>query len=383
MTVTRPTLGQSNLLRARGALGSVVGSIAAIAVALVIGALIIILSGEDAILAYRALFEGAFVGRRAITETLVATTPLIFGGLAFAIAARAGLFNIGIEGQFFLGSLAAGLVGAIDLGLPTVIHLPLAILAGVTCGGIWGMLPGALKARTGASEVITTIMLNYVAFQIGNWSLRQDDFLAINPDFQATDPVEPTARLAILVEPTRLHAGLLLALLAALILWYLLFRTTFGYRIRTVGLSRGAASYAGISWGGTIVVAMLASGVLGGLGGASETLGLQGRHYSQPAGYGFTAIAVGLVGRNHPVGVVLAAFLFGALNAGATQMQARAGTSREIVMIIQGLVILSVAAFAALGQFSIWPRRNVDKSDRSSEVGMDPEIEARPGPPSV
>lgn len=383
MTASRSTLGQSNLLRARGALTSVAGSLAAIAVALLIGAVIIVLSGEDAILAYRALFEGAFVGRRPITETLVATTPLIFGGLAFAIAARAGLFNIGIEGQFFLGSLAAGLIGAIDLGLPVAIHLPLAIAGGMVCGGIWGWLPGALKAKTGASEVITTIMLNYVAFQIGNWALRQDDFLAINPDFQATDPVEPTARLAILIERTRLHAGIVIALVAAVVLWYLLFRTTFGYRIRTVGLSRGAALYAGISWGGTIMVAMLASGVLAGLGGASETLGLQGRHYSQPAGYGFTAIAVGLVGRNHPIGVVLAAFLFGALNAGATQMQARAGTSREIVMIVQGLVILSVAAFAALGQMQLRGRFGRADDDRASGVGTEPEIETRPGPPAV
>ena len=383
MTATRPTLAPSNLLRARGALQSVVGSVAAITVALLIGALIIVLSGEDAIVAYQALFEGAFVGRRAITETLVATTPLIFGGLAFAVAARAGLFNIGIEGQFFLGSLAAGLIGAIDFGLPALIHLPFAIGAGIICGGIWGMLPGALKAKTGASEVITTIMLNYVAFQIGNWALRQDGFLAINPDFQATDPVEPAARLAILIDRTRLHAGILIAVAAAVILWYLLFRTTFGYRIRTVGLSRGAASYAGISWGGTIAVAMLASGILAGLGGASETLGLQGRHYAQPAGYGFTAIAVGLVGRNHPVGVVMAALLFGSLNAGATQMQARAGTSKEIVLIVQGLVILSVAALAALGQFQGRQRFSRTDDDRASEVGTELEIEVRPGPPAI
>ncbi len=383
MTATRSTIGQATPWRFSGAVRSAIGSVAAIAVALLAGALIIILSGEDAVVAYRALFEGAFVGRRAITETLVATTPLIFGGLSFAIAARAGLFNIGIEGQFFLGSLAAGLIGAIDLGLPAAIHLPLAIVVGVVCGGVWGMLPGALKARTGASEVITTIMLNYVAFRIGNWSLRQDGFLAVNPDFQATDPVEPSARLAILVERTRLHAGLLIALGSALLIWYLLFRTTFGYRIRTVGLSRGAASYAGIAWGRAIVLAMLASGMLAGLGGASETLGLQGRHYSQPAGYGFTAIAVSLVGRNHPFGVVLSALLFGALNAGATQMQARAGTSKEIVMIVQGLVILSVAAFAALGQFRIGGRFRRSSDDRIAAVGMEPEIESQPGPPAV
>ncbi len=383
MIATRPTLQQANLSRARGALQSAVSSLAAIAVALLAGALIIVLSGEDAISAYRALFEGAFVGRRAISETLVASIPLIFGGLGFAIAARAGLFNIGIEGQFFLGSLAAGLVGATDLGLPMVVHLPLAICAGAIAGAFWGMLPGALKARTGASEVITTIMLNYIAFQISTSALRRDDFLAVNPDFQATDPVEPTAALATLLDGTRLHAGIVLALAAAAILWYLLFRTTFGYRVRTVGLSRGAAAYAGISWGRTIIVAMLASGLLAGLGGASDTLGLQGRHYDQPAGYGFAAIAVSLVGRNHPAGVVMAALLFGALNAGATQMQSRAGTSKEIVLIVQGLVILSVAAFAAFGRFQFWTRSRRLGLGRSAAVGMEPEIERRPGPPAI
>lgn len=383
MIPTRPTLGPASLSRASGALQSALGSLTAIAVALVAGAIIIVISGENAVLAYRALFEGAFVGRRAISETLVASTPLIFGGLSFAIAARAGLFNIGIEGQFFLGSLAAGLVGATDLGLPFALHLPLAVVSGAIAGAFWGMIPGALKAKTGASEVITTIMLNYIAFRISTFALRQDDFLAINPDFQATDPVEPTARFSILLERTRLHSGILFALAAAAILWYLLFRTTFGYRVRTVGLSRGAAAYAGISWGRTITVAMLVSGLLAGLGGASETLGLQGRHYDQPAGYGFTAIAVGLVGRNHPAGAVMAAVLFGALNAGATQMQSRAGTSKEIVLIVQGLVILSVAAFAAFDRIRFGVRSRASNGDRSAAVGMEPEIEQRPGPPAI
>jgi ABC-type uncharacterized transport system permease subunit len=180
---------------------------------------------------------------------------------------------------------------------------------------------------------------------------------------------------------------------AAGVLWYLLFRTTFGYRVRAVGLSRGAAAYAGIPWGRTITIAMLGSGLLAGLGGAVEVLGLHYRYVDKfSPGYGFTAIAVGLVGRNHPAGVVLAGVLFGILNSGATEMQREAGTSKELVQILQALVILAVAAFAAadrlrLGQ-RLRPARGVDRGrpaveDRASAVGMEPDLEARPGPPAV
>jgi simple sugar transport system permease protein len=295
------------------------------------------------------MFAGAFGGSREIAETLVAATPLIFGGLAFAIAYQAGLFNIGIEGQLVVGGLAAGLVGATPLGLPLAIHLPLALLAAVVAGGLWGGVPGYLKARTGAHEVITTIMLNYIAYRVSAYVIAHDEiFPMVNPSLQATNPVVPEARLPRFIEGTRLHTGLLLALAAAAILWYLLYRTTFGYRVRMVGLSRGAAAYAGVSWGRTITVAMVLSGLLGGLAGASEALGLQGRYFNISPGYGFTAIAVGLVGRNHPAGVVLAGLLFGALNAGATRMQSAAGTSKDLVSVLLGLVILSVAAFSAI-----------------------------------
>jgi len=182
-------------------------------------------------------------------------------------------------------------------------------------------------------------------------------------------------------------------LTAAVVLWYLLFRTTFGYRVRTVGLSPGAAAYAGIRWGRTITVAMFVSGLLAGLGGAADALGLQGRYYDVRAGYGFTAIAVGMVGRNHPAGVVLAGLLFGALSSGATRMQNTAGTSREIVQVLQGLVILSVAALVAishlrLGQtlFRRLPGYRANeraRSDRTSEVASEPELESRPNPPAL
>ncbi len=327
---------------------AVIGPVLAVIAALAVGALIILFSGHDPVEAYVALMNGAFNGKYAIAETLVYTAPLILGGLAFAIAYRASLFNIGIEGQLVIGGLAAGIVGAWDLGLPTALHLPLALLAAAVAGGIWGAIPGVLRAFTGAHEVITTIMLNYLAYRLINYSIQKlGDWLPVDPQFQATNKAQPTARLPIILDGTRLHAGIVVAVVAAIVLWYLLFRTSFGFKVRTVGLSRGAANYSGISWRGIFVMAMLISGLLAGLAGAGEALGLHGRHYANPPGYGFTSIAVGLVGRNHPLAIIPSALLFGALSAGAPAMQSEAEVSKEIVLVLQGLVILAVAAFAA------------------------------------
>jgi simple sugar transport system permease protein len=327
---------------------TVFGPLLAVLVAFVVGGVLILVTGHEPITAYRAMLEGAFSGKRAIAETLIYTAPLLLGGLAFAVAYRASLFNIGIEGQLVVGGLAAGIVGAWDLGLPTALHLPLALLAAAAAGGLWGAIPGALRAWTGAHEVITTIMLNYLAFRLVNYTIQKlGKWLPVDNQFQATNKALPTARLPIILEGTRLHAGILIGLAAAVLLWYLMFRTAFGFKLRTVGLSRGAADYAGISWRGVFVLAMLLSGVLAGLAGAGEALGLHGRHYANPPGYGFTAIAVGLVGRNHPLAIIPSALLFGALSAGAPAMQAEAAVSKEIVLVLQGLVILAVAAFAA------------------------------------
>src|SRR3954470_6459094 len=267
-------------------LPTLLNSLLAVPIALLAGGVVIALSGQNPIPAYEALFAGAFGGQRAIAETLVAATPLILGGLAFAVAARAGMFNIGIEGQMVMGGMTAGLVGAWDAGLPAYVHLPLALLAAMVAGGIWGFIPGILKAKTGAHEVITTIMLNYIAYRISTVVIGQEDFPLVNPALQATLPAVDSARLPKLIEGTRLHAGFLIALLAAVVVWFLLYRTVFGYQIRAVGLSRGASAYAGISWGRTIALAMLLSGILSGHGGAIDALGLQGRYYNVSLGLG-------------------------------------------------------------------------------------------------
>jgi general nucleoside transport system permease protein len=373
--------------RIAGALPTLLSSLLAVGIALLAGGVVIALSGDNPIPAYEALFAGAFGGQRAIAETLVMATPLILGGLAFAVASRAGLFNIGIEGQMVLGGMAAGLVGAWDAGLPVFVHLPLALLVGLVAGGFWGFIPGFLKATTGAHEVITTIMLNYLAYRISTVVIGQEHFPLVNPALQATQPAVDAARIPRLIEGTRLHAGFLIALAAAVIIWFVLYRTVFGYQIRTVGLSRGASAYAGISWGRTIALAMLLSGLLGGIGGAVEALGLQGRYYNVALGLGFTSIAVGLVGRNQPFGVILSGLLFGALAAGATRMQNTAGISRDIVYVLLGFVILSVSALAVAEQFR-QSRRATARArgmtrDRAAEDAGDPLVEPPPPPRTI
>ncbi|HEU5433862.1 MAG TPA: ABC transporter permease [Thermomicrobiales bacterium] len=366
---------------------TVLSSLGAVAIALLAGAVVIVLSGQDPILAYRAMLEGALAGKRPLAETLVAATPLILGGLAFAVAAQAGLFNIGIEGQMMVGGMAAGLAGAAGWPLPAVIYLPLAIVIGALAGGIWGGVPGYLKAKTGAHEVITTIMLNYLAIELSIFVLNQQDHLPVRPDLQATEKAVPAALLPKLLPGTRLHGGLILALLGAVALWYLLYRTTLGYKLRTVGQSRGAAAYAGISWGRAITLAMFLSGVLGGIAGASEALGLQGRYYGVSTGYGYTAIAVGLVGGNNPFGVIFAGLLFGALSAGANRMQATAGTSKDLVSVLLGLVILSVSAFAAIDAYrrrrKQAARARSGVRDRASAGAGEPEVERQPEAPAL
>jgi simple sugar transport system permease protein len=337
--------------RQGSAIVNAAGSVVAVLIALVIGAGVMLVSGLDPWDAYRSLAEGALGSRRGRAETLVYAAPLVLGGLAFAIAARAGMFNIGIEGQLVIGGFAAALVGATDWGLPTAIHLPLAVLAAAIAGGIWGLVPGTLKAVTGAHEVITTIMLNYLAFRLITYSIqKREDVLPVDPAVQGTERVLDTARLPVILDLTRLHAGVILAMVAAVAIWFVLFHTTFGYKVRTVGLSQGAAQFGGIRWGLTIAISMTLSGALAGLAGAGESLGLHGRHSATPPGLGFTAIAVGLVGRNHPIGVIFSGLLFGMLSAGAPSMQANAGVSKEIVLVLQGLVILAVAAFEAMNR---------------------------------
>src|ERR671927_382128 len=292
----------------------------AVATALALGAVVIGATGGDVLLAYHGLWEGSLGRPQSISETLVWSIPYIFGGLAVALAFKAGLFNIGVEGQIGLGSLAAVYVGYAVGGVPFPLHLLLAIAAGCLAGMVWGAIPGVLKARTGAHEVIVTIMLNYVAIQVTSFLvsgvMKDPNPLIANAQ---TPKILQSARLPpLLPDPQyRVHWGVVLALAAAIGLWWLLNKTTVGFEIRTVGANPHAARYAGVSVGRTIALTMTLSGLLAGLAGALEVVGLNYYHSAGfNVGYGFDSIAVALLGRSEPISVIPSELLFGALAAG-------------------------------------------------------------------
>ena len=280
-----------------------------------------------------------------LSETIVSTTPLILTGLSVALAFRVGLFNIGAEGQLYLGALFAVIVGFSLVGLPWFIHLPLAVGAGFAGGALWGFVPGFLKARTGAHEVIVTIMLNFVAYNLINWVLKTEFVQREGRSDPISKIVEPTAALVPILQGLRANWGIALALAAAVAVWWLLFRSTKGFEFRAVGFNPRAARYAGMSVAWSTIMSMVIAGGLAGLAGASVMLG--GSRTLSPGfspGYGFDGIVVALVGNTRPLGVVAAALLFGALRAGATPMQAATGTPLDLVVIIQALIIMFMAA---------------------------------------
>ncbi len=422
----------------------------AIVAALVCGALVIWLtSGQFDIVAraYEGLVRGAFFKERSLSETLVATVPYVLLSLGVAIGFKAGLFNIGVEGQFYIGALASAWAGQAFTGLPALVHLPMALVAGAAGGAVWAAIPGYLKARTGAHEVINTIMMNYIAFRLVEfvvsgplkapgtstvqtprispaaelWPLAevpqrlQDPLNALGAALVAAVIVWPLARwllsrdgrlagrpgrrrllltgiaalagiVVFAAGPTltrlswpftdpydRLHLGLLLALLAAAATWWLLSRTTIGFELRTVGANPGAARYAGMSITRNIMVAMAISGALAGLAGTVEVLGVSicrclPMFFS--SGYGFDSIAIALLAKNNPFGILAASFLFGAMRNGADLMELSSGVSKYVISVIQALVLLFVAAPAIVRWvFHLQGGRGSDAAPRLTPAG--------------
>lgn len=345
MTTTPVTETQDNRARIllRRIWRGVSVPLVAVLLAALIGAVILLISGANPLEAYGALFKGAFGSPQAVQRTLEKATPLIFAGLAVAFAFKAGLFNIGAQGQLLIGAVIAAYVGFAFTGLPAYIHAPLALLIGGLAGALYGAIPGFLKVYTGAHEVIVTIMLNYLAINI-------TDFLA-DRLWKDTSPGNIVARTPRILETAELPIignvpfGFIMALIAAFVVWYLLYRTTLGYEIRTVGLSYTAAQYAGIRVARIIVLTMMISGFLAGFGGSVETLGIVYRF--QPgfnAGLGFDGITVALLGKTNPFGVIPAAILLGAMRAGSSQMQFSAGVAKEITDVITAFILFFVAA---------------------------------------
>jgi simple sugar transport system permease protein len=359
----------------------------AILTGLILGGIIIILTTEDVYAAwgespgaglrtawetlstaYSALFTGSIGDpgrivaalqsgdglqiRRAFNpffESLVATTPYIFGGLAVALGFRSGMFNIGVEGQLFMGAIFSVFVGYSVKGLPAIIHIPLALLAGMVGGGLWGFIPGWLKAKTGGHEVINTIMMNYIAFRLSDWLLsgpmkRPESF---NP---ITANIEESAILPrFFQDPIRFHLGFFIALFFAWLVYWFLFKTRWGFDLRTVGANPRAARYAGMSVAAGMIISMTLSGALAGLAGTNEVLGVNHNlAMAFSSGYGFDSIALALLGNNHPLGVVLASLLFGTLRNGATRMQLAANIPIDIISILQAAILAFIAAPAII-----------------------------------
>ena len=321
-------------------------TVLAVVLALLLVAALTAMLGVSPMDAYRQLFQSAFGTKNGIAETLVRATPLMLAALGIVISFRAAVWNIGAEGQIYFGALGATLAALFIPGLPAPLHVFSSILVGFLFGAAWGAIPALMRVYRGANEVITTLMLNFVAiFLIGylvNWPLKDDNFLVPLPQ---SSPVPPSARLPDLIAGTRAHSGIIIAVLCSALVWVLLWRMAAGYRMRAVGANPAAARFGGINVSRQIVLALSLSGGMAGLAGVTEVIGLRGvLTDTLSPGYGFTAIAVALLAGLHPAGVIVSSVFLAALISGAEGLQRNLGIPSATIFIIQGLVLVFVIA---------------------------------------
>jgi simple sugar transport system permease protein len=323
--------------------------LAPFAVALLVGGLVLALTGRDALGTYRLLVQQAFGSSVAMANTLVATTPILLAGLATAAAFRAGVFTIGVEGSLYLGAFAAAWVGFTFTGLAGIVLVPLALLAAAVAGALWSAPPAILRAWLGVDEVVSTLMLNYVAILLTSY-LVNEFFLAPGIANSMSPLVAEQARLPSLLPRTQLTIAFIIALAAAALVAIVFRSTAAGYDLRMAGLSPRFAAATGISLAAVIIGAMLASGLLGGLAGGLQVLGVNYRFIDRfSPGYGFTGIAVALLGRNTALGVLLASLFFGALANGGAMIQLFSDIPIDLINLLQGTVmILAVVQFGRL-----------------------------------
>jgi len=343
--------GFAHALRQSFQLQSVLVPLYAIFLALLVASAVILVVGSNPLEAYWALLRGMFGSTDRIAASLGRSTPFIGAALAVAFAFRAGLFNIGAEGQLLVGATTAAWVGTFSwlADVPGPIAIPIIILAGAVGGGVYGGIPGVLKARTGAHEVITTIMLNNLAVLIVRWLVNSQDPVILRDagaSVARTKPLPDSARLPeVIATSPPVHLGLFLAVTLCTVVWFVLRRTTFGFEVRTVGTNPNAAKYAGMGVNRTIVLVMALSGAFAGLAGAGEITGTVG--FLSPGvfvGIGFDAIAIALLARANPFAIILTSVLWGSMLSGAGLMQQDSGLSIDIVRVVQALVLLFVAA---------------------------------------
>lgn len=310
---------------------------------------LIIATGSNPILAFRYLIQGAFGSNASLINTINKSVPICFAAFAVAFSKKAGVFNIGIEGQLIMGAFGATLAGLYLKGLPAVIHIPLALLSGMLFGTLYAIVPTVLHVKRGANLLVTCIMMNNIATLLATY-LVIGPFAGENTMLPATDMVQESAWLPYLItKPNRLSIGILIALGAAVLLWFFFSKTIYGYEMRMCGSNREAAMYAGIRSKSYITFALLFSGALGGLGGAVEILGNYHRMYDGfSPGYGFDGIPVALLTGGNPFGILIGSILYGGLRVGSMDMQTKAGVSTDIVSVIQGTLILLIACEAII-----------------------------------
>jgi simple sugar transport system permease protein len=326
--------------------------------AVLLGSILILLDGRDPITAFEGLFEGAFLEPRGLLATFRNMTPLVLSGLSVAFAFKSGLFNIGVQGQLIIGSVVAAWIGFAVTGLPPLLHISLAILVSTLAGGLWAAIAGALKAYADAHEVITTIMLNYIAASFAGWLISTPSGgsragplaspEAATNAIARTPAILNSAELPVIytVPPNfELHAGIFIAILASVVIMFLLYQTTFGFQLRMTGFSPYAALYAGVNVKRVTIETMFIAGCLAGLAGGIQTLGVNhGYEGNQSLGLGFDGITVAFLAGNNPIGINVAAFLFGAMDAGTTRMALAADVAKELIQVIQALILMFVAA---------------------------------------
>lgn len=365
-------------------------TVLAIVLGIIIGSIILIVSGTNPIEAYKVIFFGAFGKPKYISWTIVKAVPLILTGLSVAFAFNTGLFNIGAEGQYIVGSIGALVVGLL-LDLPPVLHGLVALLAGALCGYIWGALVGILKAKFQVNEVISSIMMNWIAFYLSNYLLSFP--LLRNIESDNSYPIKKSASIKILgswkaseagkavlannkflrdILNPPVNFGIIIAIIAAIVIWYILKKTTLGYELRAVGFNQKAAEYGGISINKSIVTSMGIAGILAGLAGAITVLGVSGNIgiMAGQEGYGFDGMAVALIAGNNPLGTIPAALLYAGLTYGGGKLTT-IGTYSEVVNIIVGIMILFIAMPKLLDMirffFTKWTKKDSNTSGRNKK----------------
>ncbi|WP_454207690.1 ABC transporter permease [Peptoniphilus sp. Marseille-Q6390] len=363
-------------------------TILAIVLGIIIGSFILLISGTNPVEAYKVIFLGAFGKPKYISWTIVKAVPLILTGLSVAFAFNTGLFNIGAEGQYIVGSIGALVVGLL-LDLPPVVHGLVALLVGALCGYLWGAIVGILKAKFQVNEVISSIMMNWIAFYLSNYLLSFPILRSIESD--NSYPIKQSASIKIagawkmsesgraylaqhkflkdILNPP-LNFGIIIAIIAALVVWYILKKTTLGYELRAVGFNEKAAEYGGIDINKSIVKSMGIAGILAGLAGAITVLGVSGDIGIMAAqeGYGFDGMAVALIAGNNPLGTIPAALLYAGLTYGGGKLTT-IGTYSEVVNIIIGIMILFIAMPKLLDMIKFFFTKWSKKDGKNLEKG--------------